>query len=65
MCLESTLSIYEARKFVCLFCFVLMRSTELGCFKRCSWYLWKALEEEEEGCIDLVSWCLDLQCRSY
>ncbi len=28
--------------------------------------LWKALVEEEyEGCIiDLVSWCLDLRCRS-
>jgi len=23
-----------------------MRSTELGCFKLCSWSLWKALEEE-------------------
>jgi hypothetical protein len=23
-----------------------MRSTELGCFKSFSWYLWKALEEK-------------------
>jgi hypothetical protein len=34
--------------------FVPMRSTEPGCFRSCSWYLWKALEEE--GCIGLVSW---------
>ncbi len=33
--------------------FVLMRSTELGCFS--SWSLWKALEEE--GCIGLVWTC--------
>ncbi len=49
------------RKVVCLFCFVLMRSTELGPFRR-SWSLWKALKEE--GCSGLVSWCLDLWCRS-
>ncbi len=38
--------------------FVLVRSTQLGCFRLCSWSLWKALkeeEEEEEGCIGLVS----------
>jgi hypothetical protein len=29
-----------------LFCFVTMRSTKLGCFRLCSWYLWKALSEE-------------------
>jgi hypothetical protein len=29
-----------------------MRSTEPGCFKLCSWSLWKALEEE--GHIGLV-----------
>ncbi len=34
-------------------CFVTMRSTKLGCFRFCSWYLWKALDEE--GCISLVS----------
>jgi hypothetical protein len=28
-----------------LFCFVGMRSTELGCFRSCSWCLWKALDE--------------------
>jgi hypothetical protein len=39
-----------------------MRSPKLGCFRSCSWYLWKALEEE--GCIGLVSWRLDLRCKS-
>jgi hypothetical protein len=38
------LSFYEGRLFVCLFCFVLMRSTELGCFRSCSWCPSKALE---------------------
>jgi hypothetical protein len=28
-----------------LFCFVVMRSTEPGCFRSCSWCLWKALDE--------------------
>jgi hypothetical protein len=45
-----------------LFYFVLMKSIKLGCFKSCSWSLWKALEEE--GCIGLVSWRLDLWCKS-
>jgi hypothetical protein len=31
--------------------------------KSCSWYFWKALDEE--GCIGLVSWCLDLWCKSF
>ncbi len=44
------------------FCFVLMRSIELGCFRSRSSSLWKALEEE--GCIGLVSWRLDLRCKS-
>jgi hypothetical protein len=35
----------------CLFRFVVMRSTELGCFRSCSWCLWKALDEE---------WCMGL-----
>jgi hypothetical protein len=26
-----------------LFCFVVMKSTRLGCFRLCSWCLWKAL----------------------
>jgi hypothetical protein len=56
--------LYLWRKVVCflLFCFVVMRSTKLGCFRSCSLYLWKALNEEE--CMGLVPWRLDLQCKS-
>ncbi len=32
-----------------LFCFVVMRSTKAGCFRSCSWCLWKAVDEEEKG----------------
>ncbi len=58
---------YLWRKVVCLFCFVLfcfvpMRSTELGCFRLCSWALLKALQEE--GCIGLVPWHLDFSSIS-
>ncbi len=45
-----------------LFCFVVMRSTEPGCFRSWSWSLWKALAEE--GCMGLVPWRLDLWCKS-
>jgi hypothetical protein len=45
-----------------LFCFVVMRSTEPGCFRSWSWSLWKALDEE--GCMGLVPWRLDLWCKS-
>jgi len=45
-----------------LFCFVLMISIEGGCFRSCSWCLWKALDEE--GCMGLVPWRLDLRCQS-
>ncbi len=45
-----------------LFCFVTMKSTKLGCFKLCSWYLWKAFDKER--CIGLDSWRLELWCRS-
>ncbi len=55
----TLLYIYLWRKVVCLFCFVVMKSTELGCFISCSWSLWKALKEE--GCIGLVPWRLDLR----
>jgi hypothetical protein len=42
--------------------FGVMRSTEPpGCFRLCSWCLWKALTEEE--CISLVLCCLDLRCK--
>jgi hypothetical protein len=34
------------------FCFVVMKFTELGCFRSCFWGLWKALDEE--GCMGLV-----------
>jgi len=43
------LSMKEGNLFVL---FVSMRSTEPGCFRLCSWSLWKALEEER--CISLV-----------
>ncbi len=36
-----------------LFCFVVMRSTALGCFKSFSWCLWKALDKGL-GCMGLV-----------
>ncbi len=36
-----------------LFCFVVMRPTEPGCFRLCCWCLWKALNEE--GCTELGS----------
>jgi hypothetical protein len=39
-----------------LFCFKIMRSTESGCFRSCSWCLWKALDED--GCMGLVPWCV-------
>ncbi len=45
-----------------LFCFAVMRSAELGCFRSCSWCLWKALDKE--GCMGLILWCLDLWCKS-
>jgi hypothetical protein len=28
-----------------LFCFVVMKSIERGCFTLCSWWLWKVLDE--------------------
>jgi hypothetical protein len=44
---HSPPSIYLWRKVVfCFVLFVLMRSTELGCFRSCSWSLWKALNKE-------------------
>ncbi len=57
--------IYLWRKVVCfvLFCFLVMRSTKPGCFRLCSWYLWKALDEE--GCMGLVPWCLVLAVQKF
>ncbi len=36
-----------------LFCFVVMGSTEPGCFRSCSWCLWEALDHE--GCMGFGS----------
>jgi len=53
-------NIFLWRKVVC---FVVMRSTKLGCFRMCSWCVWEALDKE--GCMGfLVPWCLDLRCNS-
>jgi hypothetical protein len=43
---------YLSMKEGSLFCFVVMRSTESGCFRSRSWCLWKALTED--GCMGLV-----------
>jgi hypothetical protein len=50
-------------KVVCLFCFVLYLwdPPKPGCFRSCSWSLWKALDDE--GCMGLVPWRLDLRCK--
>jgi hypothetical protein len=56
------LSMKQGSLLFCFVLFVLMRSMELGCFSSHSWSLWKAVEEE--GCIGLVSWRLDLWCGS-
>ncbi len=58
---------YLWRKVVCLFYFFHAYETHWtgmlpGCFRLCSWSLWNALKEE--GCISLVPWWLDLQCKS-
>jgi hypothetical protein len=44
-------------------CFVMLRSPKPGCLHVKFSYLWKALDKE--GCIGLVSLCLDLQCKSF
>jgi hypothetical protein len=59
----SELLKYLSMKEGTLFCFVVMRSTELGHFRSCFWCLWKALDEE--GCMDLVPGHLDLWCKSF
>jgi hypothetical protein len=61
--LDRVLDVFGSLFCFVLLCFVSMRSTELGCFRLCSWCLWKALDEER--CIGLDSMtCLDLQCKS-
>jgi hypothetical protein len=48
----------------CLFVlFVLMRSTKLGCFPLCSWWLCKALEEE--GCMGFGSMTFGLAMQKF
>jgi len=58
----SNVHIEVAKPSLLVICFVGMRSTELGCFRWCSWCLWKALDEE--GCMGLVPWRLVLPCKS-
>jgi hypothetical protein len=41
-----------------------MSSTKLGCFRSCSWCLWKALDKEE-GCMGLVPWCCGAKVLEY
>jgi hypothetical protein len=62
--LHSKYSLYSdlSMKDSSLFCFVVMRSTKPECFRLCSWCLWKAFDEE--GCMGLVPWRLDLRCKS-
>ncbi len=52
----------DVQKWRKVVCFVVMRSTEPGCFRLCSWCLWKALNKE--GCMGFVLWHLDLLCKS-
>ncbi len=47
-----------------LFCFVVMRSTEPGCFRSCSWCRWKALDEEA-GCIGFGSMPFGLAVQKF
>ncbi len=63
--ISSNLHQHLSMKVVCfvLFCFVGMRSSEPGCFRSCSWCLWKAVDEE--GYMGLVPWHLDLWCKSF
>jgi len=61
VCVCVSIYIYLSIKEGSLFCFVVMRSTELRCFRSCSWCLWKALDKE--GCMGLVPWPLNLGCK--
>ncbi len=45
-----------------LLCFYRWDPLNRGWFRSHFWFLWKTLEEE--GCIGLVSWRLDLRCKS-
>ncbi len=68
-CLGVQALMYLWRKVVCLFLFFSCLwdppnwdALDCGCFRLCSWSLWKALNEQ--GCIGLVPWCLDVWCKS-
>jgi len=51
---------YLWRKVVC---FATMRFTKPGCFRLCSWCLWKALDKV--GCMGLVPWGLDFVAQKF
>ncbi len=55
--------IYEGKVVCCFVLFVLMRSTELGCFRSCSWSLWKALNKEGASAFGFMAFGL-AGCRS-
>ncbi len=46
-----------------LFCFVVMRSAEPGCFRLCSSCLWKPLDEK--GCMGLGSMTFGLALQKF
>jgi len=48
-----------------LFCFVTMKSTKLGCFKLCSWYLWKAFDKEWCTIMDHDVWSCNVKVLEY
>jgi hypothetical protein len=52
----------------CLFVlFILMRSTELGCFRSCFWSLWKSFKEERRGALAWFHgvWTCDVKVFEY
>ncbi len=55
--------IYLSMKEGSLVCFVVMRSTEPGDFRLCSWCIWKALDKGGVHGL-FIPWCFDLQCKS-
>jgi hypothetical protein len=42
-----------------------MRSIELGCFRSCSWRVWKALDDDEERCMGLGSMTFGLVVQKF
>jgi hypothetical protein len=59
----SHLSVKQGSLFVCFVLFVLMRSTEPGCFRSHSWSRWKALVEE--GCIGFGFMAFELVVQKF